>query len=67
LQLSRILSLGLRKGHHALGDSFWLQFPPFLRPLTGYLQQALSNEDYSRPAYAHALKLVETLFAALPR
>ncbi len=57
------LAAELRRGVPA-GD-WWRQAPPLLRPLSGYLQLSLENDDYSRQARLAALEHTEALRAAV--
>ena len=57
------LAAELRRGVPA-GD-WWKQAPPLLRPLSGYLQLSLENDDYSRQARLAALEHTEALRAAV--
>ncbi len=58
--LAATLARSLRGGQ-TLPPSFWQEHPPLLRPLTGYLQLALQNQDNSRAAWAEALGHVGAL------
>ena len=56
------LAAELRRGVPA-GD-WWRQAPPLLRPLSGYLQLSLENDDYSRQARLAALEHAGSGFPA---
>lgn len=49
----------------APAPDFWLQAPPLLRPLTGYLQLYLENADFRREAWLTALEHLEHLAATI--
>ena len=57
------LAEGLRHGVPA--PDLWLQAPPLLRPLSGYIHMLLENGDFRRPAWLTALEHVEHLAAVL--
>jgi len=40
------------------GESFWTGFPPYLRPLTGFLHISLQNGDFSREVWKQCLEQV---------
>ncbi|BDQ34652.1 glycosyltransferase family 9 protein [Pseudodesulfovibrio portus] len=61
-EMGRQFKHGLKSGA-LLDESFWADSPPIARPLTGYAQMYLQNHDYSRPAWTHALGLMERLMA----
>lgn len=61
-EMSRQFKHGLKSGA-LLDDSFWADSPAIAKPLTGYSQMYLENDDYSRPAWAHVLGLLERLAA----
>lgn len=61
-EMGRQFKHGLKTGS-LLDASFWAGSPASARPLTGYIQMYLENNDYSRPAWAHALGLVERVAA----
>ncbi len=61
LRLGRALRRGIQAGQGPLAPDFYRTHPPFIRPLSGYLQQALDNGDCSHAAYADALRMVEFL------
>lgn len=44
-----------------LSEGFWHDFPPHLRPLSGYLQLFLQNHDFSSAGFRQALAAIETL------
>lgn len=62
-EMGRQLKHGLRTGA-LLTDSFWTDSPAEIRPLTGFLQMALANGNYSRRAWAEALDLLEAFIDA---
>ncbi len=65
LKLSREMTLIVR-GRTALpGEDFWRGFAPHLRPLTGYLNMRLHNEDFSPAAFKSALELLTRLAALM--
>ncbi|KUG29866.1 heptosyltransferase family protein [hydrocarbon metagenome] len=39
-------------------ESFWTGFPPYLRPLTGFLHISLQNGDFSREVWKQCLEQV---------
>ncbi|MFZ5427957.1 MAG: glycosyltransferase family 9 protein [Thermodesulfobacteriota bacterium] len=47
------------------GDEFWKSAPPMLRPLAGYIHMHLENADFSRPALAESLAMIERLRSIL--
>ncbi len=53
------------RSNNILPKAFWQATPPLLRPLTGYLQLLLENDDYSRDAWKKALDHLERLAALL--
>ncbi len=61
LHLQADLAQGLKQRPTPLAPDFWKNFPPLLRPLTGYIHMLLQNDNYSPAAYAKALDLAETL------
>ena len=61
LRLQADLAQGLKQRPIPLEQNFWQNYPPLLRPLTGYIHMLLQNDNYSPKAYAEALKLVENL------
>ncbi|MDL2306655.1 glycosyltransferase family 9 protein [Desulfovibrio sp. OttesenSCG-928-C06] len=46
-------------------ESFWNGQPPILRPLTSYMQLILQNSEFSRPALANALQLIDFFMSIL--
>jgi ADP-heptose:LPS heptosyltransferase len=42
-------------------EPFWHGRAPLLRPLSGYLQHYLQNNDHSGPSFRHALGMIERL------
>ncbi|WP_316898892.1 glycosyltransferase family 9 protein [Pseudodesulfovibrio indicus] len=62
-EISRQFKHGLKSGA-VLDKSFWAESPPMARPFTGFAHMYLENNDYSRPAWAHVLALLERLVAA---
>ncbi|MFV0423277.1 glycosyltransferase family 9 protein [Oleidesulfovibrio sp.] len=63
--LSRALTKSLKDPVSIACQDFWQKHPPFMRPLSGYLQQALTTEDCSRPAYSKALQMIESLLGSI--
>lgn len=61
LRLQMDLVQGLKHRPVPLAQNFWQNYPPLLRPLTGYIHMLLQNDNYSPKAYAAALKLIENL------
>jgi len=59
------LNLAIRgQGWNALRETdAWLDFPPFFRPLSSYVQFLLHNENFSHAALAQALELAEAYLA----
>ncbi|MBG0791144.1 MAG: glycosyltransferase family 9 protein [Desulfovibrionaceae bacterium] len=62
-EMGRQFRHGLKSGS-LLDQSFWADSPAIARPLTGYAQMYLENNDFSRPAWAYVLGLMERLAAA---
>ncbi|MFZ5813137.1 MAG: glycosyltransferase family 9 protein [Thermodesulfobacteriota bacterium] len=52
---------GLVGRENLLRESFWEEFPPFLRPVTGYLHLLLQNADFSRESCLTCLDVISTL------
>jgi hypothetical protein len=44
-----------------LRESFWEEFPPLLRPVTGYLHLLLQNADFSRESRLACLDMISAL------
>ncbi len=61
--MSRQFRHGFKTGA-LLDESFWEAAPPIARPFTGYAQMALENGNYTRPAWAGIMELLEALIAA---
>ncbi len=55
------LAHGARHSPAPLEPDFWQKAPPLLRPLTGYIQMTLQNDNYSPKAYAAVMELAESL------
>jgi hypothetical protein len=62
-QVQARLTMALRKNN--LPANFWMEAPPVLRPLTGYLQMSLENADFSREIWLEALEHLEHLAGCL--
>nr|WP_321512972.1 glycosyltransferase family 9 protein [uncultured Pseudodesulfovibrio sp.] len=62
-EMGRQFKHGLKRGT-ILDESFWTDSPAMVKPLTGYAHMYLENNDYSRPAWARILMLLEKLVAA---
>lgn len=56
--LSRQLNILLRQHPKVLSENFWQTSPPLLRPLSGYLQMLLQNQEYTKEAWGNALSTV---------
>lgn len=62
LGISRDLLPAIKgKSSPAASPDYWKQHPPFIRPLTGYMQLALFNQEFSGAAHADALSMIERL------
>ena len=59
-EMGRQFKHGLTSGS-LLDETFWAGSPAIARPLTGYAHMYLENNDYSRPAWAYVLGLLERL------
>jgi hypothetical protein len=59
LENAAAVLLRRRTSGRPLEDDFWRSSAPLLRPLTGYNQLLLQNEDFSRAAWAKALDLLD--------
>lgn len=44
-----------KRGAQMLPENFWQNTPPLLRPLTGFLQMSLQNDEYKAEAWDYAL------------
>jgi hypothetical protein len=54
----------LRRG--ATGSAaFWHDCPPLIRPLSGYIQHSLQNNDHSDTAFRDSLSMIERLLSDL--
>ncbi|MEG2173279.1 MAG: glycosyltransferase family 9 protein [Desulfovibrionaceae bacterium] len=53
--LSKHINTHLRHKQLVLPENFWQSSPPLLRPLSGYLQMSLQNEEYTTFAWDNAL------------
>jgi ADP-heptose:LPS heptosyltransferase len=62
-EMGRQFKHGLRSGT-VLDPAFWADSPAMARPFTGFAHMYLENRDYSRPAWAHVLDLLERLLGA---
>ena len=60
-QLALKLVQAFKKGAFPLGEGFWSDKAPLLRPLAGYMQMLLQNADYSQTALTRALTMIERL------
>ena len=58
--MGRQFTHGLKTGM-LLDESFLADSPLIVRPLTGFIQMALENGNYSRPAWGGTLELLEAL------
>lgn len=56
--LSKQLNAHLRQKPKTLSDYFWRSSPPLLRPLSGYMQMLLQNQEYTHDAWGNALSTV---------
>lgn len=66
IMLSKHITAHVRTGHQqALSENFWQSSPPLLRPLSGYVQMSLQNEEYTPEAWGNALSAVESCAAAM--
>ncbi|NDV20755.1 glycosyltransferase family 9 protein [Pseudodesulfovibrio sp. JC047] len=61
-EMGRQFKHGLRHGS-ILDDTFWVESPTPIKPLTGYAHLFLENTDYSRSGWSMALTLLEKLIA----
>ncbi len=61
----RDLRKGLAGPRTPLPNDFWLRTPPSMQPARSYCQLLLENGDYSRPAWADCLGVVERLFGVM--
>jgi ADP-heptose:LPS heptosyltransferase len=59
--LSRELSRALAAGGATLDADFWKGGLPEMRPVRGYIQMRLENEDYSRRAWRSALEMLDRI------
>jgi len=60
-RLGARLGQGLATPDGGVGDAFWTQCPPMLRPFAGFAHMLLQNGDFSRPAWKECLQLFERL------
>lgn len=56
--LGTALGRGIREGYAPDAGFLW-EFPPSVRPLAGFLERVLQNEDGSRAAWLRSLSLLE--------
>lgn len=59
-EMGRQLKHGLKTGA-LLDDTFWANSPTIAKPLTGFTHMLLGNENYTRPAWANTMTLLERL------